>query len=301
MTDDTTGAFSGLFTGAARLGLALGGLELPWQQVAPLVAAFPTELGEELELAVADHGPPLWVRTRGDGKATTFRMARFMEERGVAEPALRRLLTTAQQTGHRHLLFEVAVDGQGVAAFRWLVRQPLGMETTRAWLAAEGAGTDPLARISLVADALDKSHVQALGEQVDRDGAVQQHVAFSFVADGGIWPRLELAASRAEVPAAAWALLERHVATLAGRDGRVVVELSEGSLGPGFRLDLAGLGVEDLARVMAAAGSEPTAIDRVRMMIALAERERCEHATFRVDDGRRLQTTVWTSTSAPPN
>lgn len=285
--------FEPLFRGAARLGLLLGAMDLPWEKVAPVVALFPAELRDEWELAVAETGPPLWLRTRGDGKDMTFRIARFMEQRGVPEAQLRRLLVTAEHAGHQHLLFELGVDATGPAAFSWILRQPLPLPEVRAWLAAVGADTDALARVGLVAEALDKPHAHGLGEQVE--GAATQLVAFSCPVEGDTWARLELAATRAGVDPQTWARLEPLMPQLAERETRVVIELRSGSI-VAVRLDIDGV----LVTTAAALGSG-TWSDRVSLLGEAAQRERLHRVSFRLANGQPLFRTAWSTMALTSN
>lgn len=280
-----------LLRGAARLGVLLGALELPWERVAPLVAAFPAELRDDLELGVSSHGPPLWLRTRGDGKAYTFRVARFLEERGVPEGALRRLLVTAEHAHHRHLLLEVGADTSGLSTFGWTARRPFTLEEGRSWLAAAEADADALARVTLVSQALERAQIHALGERTGPAGTVQR-VTWAQEAEGAAWPRLEQAAHRSGLSPATWAALEARMPLLAGAGSRFTLERAGAALAVEVDLD----SVDGATVAQALVGP---AAESLRLLLELAQRPHLDRATFRLVEGQAMAVTGWARTATP--
>lgn len=285
-----------LFRGAARIGVLAGGMGLPWQELAPLVAAFPAEVRDELALGVATTTPPLWLRTRGDGKAMTFRTTRFLEERGVAEPALRRLLVTAEHQGHRHLLFDAGADARGFAAWRWLVRQPMNLSTTDAWLAAAGTPVTARARIRLVAEALERGHSHAVGERIARDGPVDQQVVFTLNATGASWPLLLRAVERAGLPHDA---LDRLAPALAERDCRIVLASRPEDERLRAAIDFAGVPIDRLDALLEAVAAPADARERLDLLTAFASAGTVDGAVIHLDDRGPQAVEAWLETSPP--
>ncbi|MCK6505298.1 hypothetical protein L6R53_18175 [Myxococcota bacterium] len=283
-----TGApIDALFRGAARLGLMLGALDLPWPSVTPLVAAFPAELRDELDLGVAladdaPDAPRLWLRTTVQGKAGTFRVARFLEERGVPEDRLRRLLVTANRFAHRHLLFLLGVGSQGICRAAWVLRQPLALPHARGWLQDDGVDLDARARVERVGQVLERQDVHALGEQLDLGspapgGGAHRHLLyFSQPAHGASWSRMEQASLAAGLPAAQWASVEARMPQLIGRAARLGLELHAGEVAA-VRLE-----VEDVPAAGLPAGLAPVVTQRVGVLLDLAGREHLDLAGLRL-------------------
>ncbi len=285
-----------LFRGAARLGVLAGGLGLRWQALAPLVAAFPAELRDELELGVATGDIPLWIRTRGDGKPMTFRTARFLEERGVAEATLRRLLVTAEHQGHHHLLLDLGLDATGLSAWRWLLRRPMDLPTTDAWLAAAGADLDTRARLKLIAEALERDHSHAVGERVQVDGSVYQQVVFSLPATGSSWPLLLLAVQRAGLPTDA---LDRLAPALAERDCRLQLTRMPGAAGLRAVLDFDGLPQDRLDVLLDAVTAPDAARDRLDVLTPFASDGRLDTVSLHLDGTGPRSVAAWLETTRP--
>lgn len=308
MTDPATAAASldGLFRGAARLGLLLGALDLPWPAVTPLVAAFPGELRDELELGLsldpdAADAPRLWLRTTVQGKAGTFRVARFLEERGAAEDRLRRLLVTAEALAHRHLLFLLGVGPQGICRAAWAMRQPMELLRARGWLEDDGVGLEARARVQRVAQALERTAVHALGEQLVLGGPAGADAGpchllyFSQPAHAATWSRLEQACQAAGLPRQGWAAVEARMPHLIGRDTRLGLELVAGEV-TAVRLE-----VEEVAKEGLPAAAAPEAMERVDMLLELSGHDRLDLAGLRLPLAGRPEGIAWTRVGPPPS
>lgn len=287
-----------LFRGAARLGLLLGALDLPWAEVAPIVARFPSELARGLELGVASDGPPLWLRSQADGQPACFRVARFMEERGVPETELRRLLVTAKHYGHRHLLFELGVDAGGFVAFRWFMRQPVSLAEAAAFLEAAGGDTLSQARLVRVAEALLRQQVHGLGEERGPGGQTQQLLVFGQEGAGSAWPRIEEAALRLGIGTSTWAPLAGLMPQLAGRDSKVVLLASQGQIAPALRLLVAEAPVAAARDLLRARGLDRR-VEALDLLTELAQRQNLDQLEVQTHEGRLPQALAWTKTALP--
>lgn len=278
-----------LFRGAARMGLLLGALDLPWPAVTPLVAAFPGELRDELDLGVgvAPQGQPdevrMWLRTTVQGKAGTFRVARFLAAQGVEEDRLRRLLVTAEAAHHQRLLFLLGVGPQGLAQAAWVLRQPLSRPQARGWLEDDGVGLDARARVERVGQILERDTVHALGEQLHLDasavpGPPAHHLLyFSQPAQAASWARLEQACLAAGLPAERWAAVEARMPDLIGRDARLGLELCLGQV-IALRLEVEEVAPAALAALVPSGEGE----QRVSLHLELAQRDRLDLCSLRL-------------------
>ena len=80
--------YDALFKGAARIGVMLGGLEIPFNRSTPFVQAFSEQLNKALELTIFCRRQALLITTDGGSKAFSHLATSLMEYCGVPEEQL---------------------------------------------------------------------------------------------------------------------------------------------------------------------------------------------------------------------
>ena len=289
MTDQTAGFDTGaLFQGSARLGLLLGALEIPWEQVAPFVAAFPGELSRYQELSLDDQDAGLGLMTRGEGADFTHRVAHFMEARGVAEEPLRRLLVTARYFEHKGLFFKVEAGAAGIEELSWYVRRRPSLPVARAWLAQAGVGHEALDLFERVALALDKRTVHFLAASERPGGGSTFKAYFSQPDSSEAFARLEAAARLCGLGERDIAPLNAHFPELAARTAFFSLSFAEGAALPGAKIDIHDLDPAVVARI-----AVPAAAERFALLLQTMGRERADYAGFRLRPGEGLHTRIY--------
>lgn len=288
-----------LFAGSARLGLLLGALELPWERAAPVVAAFPGELSRYQELSVSDTRADLGIMTRGEGQEFTFRVTHFMERHGIEEARLRRLLVTARYFEHRNLFFKVEVGPEGVEECSWYFRRRPELAVARAWLAQAGVAESGLRLLDQVAQVLGKKTVHFLGAAEQTDGTSRFKVYLSQPDAADSFQRLAQAARVCGVGDDGWAPLGDRMLDLAGHTAFFSLSFSPEAL-PGAKIDVHGLDVDVVGSLMAQAGRDHAALERVRTLLEVMERPQADYAGFRLVPGQEISTRVYALREAAP-
>lgn len=286
-----------LFGGSARLGLLLGALELPWERVAPFVAAFPGELAAYQELSVSSGRADLGLMTRGNGIDFTHRVTHFMEAHGIDEPALRRLLVTARYFEHANLFFKVEVGASGIEEMSWYVRRRPDTAVARAWLESGGVGTAGLDLFDAVASTLEKRTVHFLATSQRPGAEPVVKVYFSQPDSAESWRRIEAAVQLTGVERADWAPLSERFSDLARHTTFVSIAFCGGRAVPGAKVDIHDLDPR-VVKGMAGLGSkgeppENNAAGRIDLLLQVMRRERVDYAGFRFVPGESMSVRVY--------
>lgn len=271
-----------LFGGSARLGLLLGALGLPWEHVAPFVAAFPGELAAYQELSVSSGRADMGIMTRGAGVAFTHRVAHFMEAHGIAEPALRRFLVTARYFEHGNVFFKAEVGPSGVEEMSWYLRRRPEAEVARAWLQSGGVDHAGLGLFDALASALDKRtvHFLATSERPGEDPVLK--VYFSQPDNLAAWQRVEAAVLLAGVSRDEWAPVGGRVFELARHTAFVSVGFRGGRALPGAKVDIHDV-KPDVVRAIAGGAAAP-----LDVLLGVTGRDHFDYAGFRLIPGQPL-------------
>jgi hypothetical protein len=288
-------AFHQLFQGAARLGLMCGTLGIPWDQAAAFVAKFPGELDAYLELSVDDSSSELGLMTRGQGQDFTHRVANFMEQRGVGEERLRRLLVTAKHFEHRNLFVKLELNEQGPREISWYFRRRPSLGDAKAWLLQGGAGARDLKLVDQLGQDLGKStvHFIAQSEPLNGKGFPVSKVYFSQPDNAASWARLRTGAERCGVD---WdATLEPHHAGLAARTSFLSVAFGPGLRIPGCKIDVHKLDFGALKKLLVANGRLDSSIPRIRTLLELGGKERMDYVGLRLDGAKPVGVKVYSS------
>jgi hypothetical protein len=291
--DNPMPAFRSLFRGSARLGVLLGSLELPWEKVTPFVEAFPEEMGRYQEISVSDRGVDLGLMTRGSGQDFTFRVTRYMEDHGVAEAALRRLLVTARFFEHRNLFFKVEIGADGPVEFSWYVRRRPELDVARQWLAAAGVGDDALDRMERVAAELGKRTVHFLACAEGADGTTKHKIYLSQPDAAASLRRIQRGAGLLGVDDASWAPLGSREEVLAGHTAFLSMGFADGALLPGAKIDVHDLDPEVVTGIVQEAAHDPDAAERIALLLGVMGRPRVDYAGFRLVPGQPVHTRVY--------
>ena len=256
-----------LFQGAARLGVLCGALDVPWQEMATFVAAFPGELDDEQELSV--DGKRMGLMTRGSGQDFTHRVAHFMAERGVPEQRLRRFLATARYFEHQNLFFKVEADATGITECSWYLRRRPDLGTAKAWLLNDGVSGRDLRTVDQVADILGKKTVHFLGGVEPRSGMPGSKVYFSQPDTAESWRRLR---SAAKLLGVGWdQVLEPHMDVLMGHTAFLSIGFAAALRVPGCKLDVHDVDLRACRGLLQSMGRWREDRDRYRVLLELAE------------------------------
>jgi len=271
-----------LFGGSARLGLLLGALGLPWERVAPFVAAFPGELAGYQELSVSSACADMGVMTLGSGVEFTHRVAHFMETHGVAEPALRRFLVTTRYFEHANVFFKAEVGPSGVEEMSWYLRRRAETDVARAWLQSGGVESAGLGLFDALATTLDKRtvHFLATSERPGQEPVLK--VYFSQPDNLAAWQRVESAVLLAGVSRADWAPVGSRVFDLARHTAFVSVGFSRGRALPGAKVDIHDVEA-DVVRAIAGPAAAP-----LDVLLDVTGRDHFDYAGFRLVPGQPL-------------
>lgn len=282
-----------LIDGAARIGVILGSTGLPWEAVTPFVTRFSGDLADYLELSLDDAAPRLGVMTQGSGQHFVHRVARFMEEQGVAEARLRRFLATARHFGHRATLFKVSVGPEGVEELGWYLRVRPELGVGLAWLREAGVADVDLALCTQISGALKKRslHFLAASERVKGTGPrSRDKVYWSQGESGTSWPRLAEAARLAGVDPVTWGRLDEHMVDIAGKQSFLSVGFAGGERLRGAKLDLAEVRGEVMLRIAAAEAPGERALERLRLLAGLSRSGVLDFVGLRLRPGLPIST-----------
>lgn len=231
-------SYDGLFEGAARLGVLCAGLDVPWTSVAPYVGTFSERLSAYFELSIDPRNSSLGIMTRGEGQPFAYRVTRFMEEHGIAEPALRRFLVRAKHFEYQNVFFKAEADGRGLREFSTYFRRRPSLEVAHACLADSGADAEGIGLMEAVAEVLEKRTVHFIGTAFTRSGGLYEKVYFSQPESEDSWERVRAAAMLCGLSDADWAPMAAQREHLAGRTTFVSLGYEDGRLQPGLKVDV---------------------------------------------------------------
>lgn len=285
-----------LIDGAARIGVLMGGMGLPWEAVTPFVTRFSSELAEYMELSVDDAVARVGIMTQGGGQLFAHRMARFMEEQGVPEPRLRRFLATARHFGHRNLLLKVVVGETGVEELGWYMRTRPELGVGLAWLREVGVTDPELALCTRISGALKKQHLHflAASERLDAKGVQSRDkIYWSQAESGSSWERLRAASALAGVDEGTWARLDEHVLDLASKQSFLSLSYQGGQRWGGVKLDLHEVRGEILLQLAASEGHSRAALDRLRLLSRLSSSGTLDFVGLRLRAGLPIQSRAY--------
>jgi hypothetical protein len=237
-SESTLDGYGDLFSGAARVGVLCAALDVPWTSVAPFVGSFSERLKDYFELSVDPKAVGLGVMTKGDGQPFAYRVTRFMEENGIAEPALRRFLVRAKYFEYRNIFFKAEADGRGLREFSTYFRRRPPIEVAHAMLADAGVDAESIGLMKAVAEVLEKQSVHFIGTAATRSGHLLEKVYFSQPDVLASWDRIHAAATLCGLSDADWAPLARIRSLLEGHTSFVSLSFAEGVIQPGLKLDV---------------------------------------------------------------
>ena len=203
-----------LFRGAARIGVMLGGLEIPFDRSTPFVQAFSEQLNASLELSIFCRKPALLLSTDGGSKAFSHLAASLMDYSGVPEEQLRRFLVRADRFLHEAMIFGMELEGQEGLAFQATLRSRHELELALAMFAEGGADGDKVLLARDVARALGKEEVHAFTTRIEPGGALVDGLRFAQPEGEKGFAAIAAAAEAAGIPGESWALLAKHEKTL---------------------------------------------------------------------------------------
>jgi hypothetical protein len=246
----TSDGYGDLFSGAARLGVLCAGLDVPWTSMAPFVGAFSERLKDYFELSVDPRSVGLGMMTKGEGQAYAHRVARFMEENGIPEKALRRFLVRAKYFEYRNVFFKAEADGRGLREFSTYFRRRPPVQVAHAMLADSGVDGDSIGLMEAVAEVLEKQAVHFVGSAATRSGHLQEKVYFSQPDVLASWDRIHTAATLCGVSDADWAPLAAIRPLLEGHTSFVSLSFAEGVIQPGFKLDVHNVSAEAVENLL---------------------------------------------------
>lgn len=281
-----THEYDNLFRGAARVGALCAALQVPWVEVVPAVARFSPELNRYLELSVDAAGTGLGLMTRGEGKDFTFRVVRTLEERGVEERVLRRLLATAWHFENRNVYCKIEYGPAGIEEVSWYVRRRPSLGVALSWLASHGAGPSEVARVTDVAAVLGKATVHFLGTSVRPPDRTVQKVYFSQPDGLDAWTRIRTASRILDLADHALDPVARHLGDAAAHACFASVALSGGRLLPGFKIDVVDVPV---ARAESLARAGGVADPRLHLLATFTRRAPFHYLGIRLAPGEPIR------------
>ena len=285
--------FSTLFTGAARLGMVLAALDIPWPTVIPYVRRFPEELNGYLEISMDPQQGSMGLMTRSSGKDYAFRVARSMELDGVHEASLRRFLVLSRHFAHTNLFYKVEFGSDGSREHSCYFRRRPPLDVALTWLQSYHAPPSLLERVQAVARMLHKRTVHFLGVALPLGGAPVLKVYFSQSASQDSWGRVRAVAHSLGLSDADWSPLEAQRAALSGHTLFLSLGVADGALLPGLKLDVHGVDTDPVAALMAAAGATPEPMERLGLLPAVFEQPRHDYVGIRLTPGEPMRFKVY--------
>jgi hypothetical protein len=278
-------SYEGLFSGAARLGLLCGALDVPWTSVAGFVGTFSERLKDYFELSVDPSIQALGVMTRGEGKPYAYRLTRFMEENGIPEPILRQFLVRARYFEYRNIFFKMEADGRGLQELTTYFRRRPSIEVAHAVLADSGVDANGVGLMEAVAEVLEKRTVHFIGAAATCSGHLQEKVYFSQPDTPESWGRLHAAATLCGLSDSDWAPLAAQREHLAGHTAFMSLGYANGTMVPGIKIDIHGVDPE----VVSALIPDEAAAERADLPRSIAGRVQHSYAGFRLEPGKPLR------------
>ena len=285
--------YSDLLHGAARLGLLLGTLNLPWPHVTPFVSTFSEELNVYQELSLNDIGTVLGLMTRGTGKDFTFRVASHMESHGIDEDRLRRFLVRARFFEHRNLFFKVEIAPEGPIEFSYYFRQRASLEVARAWLIDTGIEEESLYLLDACAQILQKHSVHFLAAVERPNSDSVQKIYFSQLDDGKAWERAYEAGQLVGLTEASWHPLKPYKKALIDRPLFFSLTFANSQICPGAKLDIQGVKPDTVEALMKETGQSQEACDRAQLLLELFEKDQFDYLGLRLRPDEPLTTKVY--------
>ncbi len=289
----TASSYRNLFHGAARLGVLLGTLDLPWPRVTPYVSAFSGELNGYQELSLDGAGTTLGLMTKGSGKDFAFRVTRYMEGHGICENSLRRFLVRSRFFQHRNLLFKVEVGPKGPTEFSYYFRQRASLEVARAWLTDSGVDAEGLGLMEACAQEMEKRSVHFLAAGERPVGESLEKVYFSQPNDGKGWRKARDAGRIVGLTESCWAPLSRHRDNLTNRSLFFSISFAQGKPSQGAKLDIQGVDADTVEALMKQGKRPQEACDRTRLLLALFDKDAYDYLGVRLYPDGSITTKVY--------
>ncbi|MGB0637721.1 MAG: hypothetical protein ACPGTU_00210 [Myxococcota bacterium] len=279
------GTYDGLFSGAARLGLLCGVLEVPWTSVAEYVAVFSERLKDYFELSVDPSIQALGVMTKGEGKPYAYRITRFMEEHGIQEETLRQFLVRARYFEYRNIFFKVEADGRGLQEFSTYFRRRPSLEVAHAILADGGVDADGVGLMEAVAEVLQKKSVHFVGAAATRSGQVQEKIYFSQPDTVDSWDRLHTAVRLCGLSDSEWAPMAGIREHLVDRTAFLSIGFSNGEVVPGVKIDVHNVPQAAIQALI----SDDVIADRADLPRSVMGRSTHSYVGFRLEPGKPIR------------
>ncbi|MAY79294.1 MAG: hypothetical protein CL930_00735 [Deltaproteobacteria bacterium] len=278
-------SYEGLFSGAARLGLLCGVLDVPWKSVAEYVGVFSERLKGYFELSVDPAIHAIGVMTKGEGKPYAYRVTRFMEDNGISEEILRKFLVRARYFEYRNIFFKIEADGRGLQEFSTYFRRRPSLEVAHAILADGGVDTDGVGLMEAVAEVLEKRTVHFVGSAATRAGHLQEKIYFSQPDTPESWDRIHTAVRLCGLSDAEWAPIAGIREHLVGRTAFLSIGFSNGELVPGVKIDVHDVAPEAVNALI----SDEGVADRADLPRSVIGRSNHSYVGLRLEPGKPVR------------
>lgn len=180
--------YRNLFQGAARLGVVVGALDIPFTRTSGFVEAMSEELDAYQAMRVSADVPSLGLSTRGQGKGFVHRCARLMDDAGIEEEELRRFLVRAARFDHEGLEFRIDLLGAEGGGFAYRIRAAHDLDLAKAMLLDGGASGEGLHAVDEAARLAGRDRAQAFACQLDLAGGRRESVMLGRCAIDALQP-----------------------------------------------------------------------------------------------------------------
>jgi hypothetical protein len=202
--------YEALFRGAARIGVMLGGLEIPFPRSTPFIQAFSEYINKTIELTIFGRRPALLISTDGGGKSFAHMATALMEFSEVPVEQLRRFLVRADRFHYESLIFGMEIEGEEGLAFQSTLRSRHELELALAMFAEGGADGEKVLLAREVARLLGKEEVHAFTSRVEASGALTDGLRFAQPEGEQGFLAMAAAAEAAGIPVEAREILAKH-------------------------------------------------------------------------------------------
>lgn len=293
MSNQLKKLYSNLFNGSARLGILLGTLNLPWAKVTPYVSAFSEELNGNQELSIDGSGEAIGLMTRGSGKDFVHRVARYMEQNGIGEVALRRFLVRGRFFDYKNLFFKIEIDSTGPIEFSYYFRRGASLEVAAAWLKDTGVDDDGFALVKGCAEKLEKESLHFLAAAERVNGESYQKLYFSQPEDGRGVERIYEAGQLVGLTDSSWGELKPYIPGFKDKTLFFSLTFHNGLLCPGAKLDIKGVNPQTVMELMKMSGQRQEACDRSNLLLTTFNKKEFDYLGLRLSPKGEFSTRVY--------
>ncbi len=148
-----------VFKDLDRLYTIMDQLELDRKIVDPILEAFSNDMNMVYEFSIGN-SESLGIMILVAGKSNYQRLAKFMEESGMAPEEIEYFLNCGESFGYNSVFFKIDFSKEGVEEISYYYRTKLSLEDLQIWLTSCRITVEEQERLLIIARFLDKEYAQ---------------------------------------------------------------------------------------------------------------------------------------------